>query len=81
MFKAAEGPLNGILGYEDRALVSTNDGNDPRSSIVDAPSTMVVTGRKVSFHAGYDNEWTMPIAWLTWSAWWRARFRRLCSGG
>jgi len=48
LFKAAaEGPLNGILGYEERPLVSTGYTNDPRSSIVDAPSTMVVNGTHV----------------------------------
>jgi len=39
---AAEGPLQGILGYETRPLVSADYTNDPRSSIVDALSTMVV---------------------------------------
>ncbi|MCW8919769.1 MAG: ArsJ-associated glyceraldehyde-3-phosphate dehydrogenase [Gammaproteobacteria bacterium] len=58
LFKAAaEGPLKGILGYEDRPLVSTDYVNDPRSSIVDAPSTMVVDGRMVKIYAWYDNEW------------------------
>ncbi|UMA66342.1 ArsJ-associated glyceraldehyde-3-phosphate dehydrogenase [Roseivivax marinus] len=54
---AAEGPLNGILGYETRPLVSTDYVNDPRSSIVDAPSTMVVNGTQVKVYAWYDNEW------------------------
>ena len=54
---AAEGPLNGILGYEERPLVSADYLNDPRSSIVDAPSTMVVDGRMVKVYAWYDNEW------------------------
>ncbi|MEM8631380.1 MAG: ArsJ-associated glyceraldehyde-3-phosphate dehydrogenase [Pseudomonadota bacterium] len=58
MFKvAAEGPLSGILGYEERPLVSTDFTNDPRSSIVDAPSTMVVNGTQVKVYAWYDNEW------------------------
>ena len=54
---AAEGPLTGILGYEIRPLVSTDYTNDPRSAIVDAPSTMVVNGTQVKIYAWYDNEW------------------------
>ncbi|RBI68967.1 type I glyceraldehyde-3-phosphate dehydrogenase [Roseovarius sp. TE539] len=58
MFRtAAEGDLKGILGYEERPLVSTDYTNDPRSSIVDAPSTMVVGGTQVKIYAWYDNEW------------------------
>ncbi len=57
LFKAAsEGPLNGILGYEERPLVSTDYTNDERSSIVDAPSTMVINGTQVKIYAWYDNE-------------------------
>ncbi|MFW2543241.1 ArsJ-associated glyceraldehyde-3-phosphate dehydrogenase [Primorskyibacter sp. 2E107] len=54
---AANGPLKGILGYETRPLVSTDYTNDPRSSIVDAPSTMVINGTQVKIYAWYDNEW------------------------
>lgn len=54
---AAEGELNGILGYETRPLVSTDYTNDPRSSIVDALSTMVVNETQVKIYAWYDNEW------------------------
>lgn len=54
---AAEGPLNGILGYETRALVSSDFVNDPRSAIIDAASTMVVDGTLVKVYAWYDNEW------------------------
>ncbi|KUF08857.1 ArsJ-associated glyceraldehyde-3-phosphate dehydrogenase [Pseudoponticoccus marisrubri] len=58
LFKAAaEGDLKGILGYETRPLVSTDYTNDPRSAIVDAPSTMVVNGTQVKIYAWYDNEW------------------------
>jgi glyceraldehyde 3-phosphate dehydrogenase len=57
LFKAAaEGPLKGILGYEERPLVSADYTNDTRSSIVDAPSTMVVNGTQVKVYAWYDNE-------------------------
>jgi glyceraldehyde 3-phosphate dehydrogenase len=54
---AAEGSLRGILGYEERPLVSADYVNDPRSAIVDAPSTMVVNGTQVKIYAWYDNEW------------------------
>ena len=54
---AAEGSLAGILGYEERPLVSVDYVNDPRSSIVDALSTMVVGGTQVKVYAWYDNEW------------------------
>lgn len=53
---AAEGPLKGILGYEERPLVSADYTNDTRSSIVDAPSTMVVNGTQVKIYTWYDNE-------------------------
>jgi len=54
---AAEGVLAGILGYEERPLVSVDYVNDPRSSIIDAPSTMVIDGTQVKVLAWYDNEW------------------------
>jgi len=54
--KAAEGPLKGILGYEERPLVSVDFKDDPRSAIIDAPSTMVVDGTSVKILAWYDNE-------------------------
>jgi len=57
LFKAAaEGELKGILGYEERPLVSADYVNDTRSSIVDALSTMVVNGTQVKVFAWYDNE-------------------------
>lgn len=54
---AAEHELKGILGYEERPLVSVDYTNDPRSSIVDAASTMVVNGTQLKVLAWYDNEW------------------------
>ena len=54
---AAEGPLCGILGFESRPLVSADYVNDPRSAIVDGPSTMVVNGTQAKVYAWYDNEW------------------------
>jgi glyceraldehyde 3-phosphate dehydrogenase len=53
---AASGPLAGILGFETRPLVSADYNNDTRSSIVDAPSTMVTDGTLVKVYAWYDNE-------------------------
>ncbi|MCG8017236.1 MAG: ArsJ-associated glyceraldehyde-3-phosphate dehydrogenase [Candidatus Thiodiazotropha sp. 'RUGA'] len=55
--EAAEGELKGILGYEERPLVSVDYVNDPRSSIVDAQSTLVIDDRQVKIYAWYDNEW------------------------
>ena len=49
--------LKGILGLERRPLVSSDFLNDPRSAIVDGPSTMVVNGTQVKVYAWYDNEW------------------------
>ncbi|NOT17150.1 MAG: ArsJ-associated glyceraldehyde-3-phosphate dehydrogenase [Sulfuriferula sp.] len=54
---AAETYLQGILGYETRPLVSVDYKNDPRSSIIDAPSTMVIDDTQVKIYAWYDNEW------------------------
>lgn len=54
---AAEGELKDILGYEERPLVSIDYKGDPRSSIVDALSTMVINGTQVKIYAWYDNEW------------------------
>ena len=54
---AAGGPLDGILGYEERPLVSIDYKDDPRSGIVDALSTMVTDGTQVKVLAWYDNEW------------------------
>jgi glyceraldehyde 3-phosphate dehydrogenase len=54
---AAEGELRGILGFETRPLVSIDFRGDPRSSVIDAPSTMVINGTQVKVYAWYDNEW------------------------
>jgi glyceraldehyde 3-phosphate dehydrogenase len=54
---AAAGELAGILGYEERPLVSVDYKDDPRSGIVDAPSTMVIDRTQVKILAWYDNEW------------------------
>ncbi len=57
LFKAAaDGELKGILGYEERPLVSSDFTNDERSGIVDAPSTMVINGTQLKVYVWYDNE-------------------------
>ena len=53
---AARGPLAGILGYEERPLVSADYARDTRSSIIDALSTMVTDGTMLKVYAWYDNE-------------------------
>ncbi|HEV8048115.1 MAG TPA: type I glyceraldehyde-3-phosphate dehydrogenase [Terriglobales bacterium] len=53
---AQEGPLKGYLGYEENELVSSDFRGDSRSSIVDAPMTLVV-GSLVKVISWYDNEW------------------------
>lgn len=54
---AADGELKDILGFETRPLVSIDFLHDPRSSIVDALSTLVINGTQVKIYAWYDNEW------------------------
>ena len=54
---ASESDLKGILGYETKPLVSIDYRTDPRSSIVDALSTMVINGTQVKLYLWYDNEW------------------------
>lgn len=54
---AASDQLEGILGYTEEPLVSSDFRMDPRSSIVDGQSTMVMGNRLVKILAWYDNEW------------------------
>ena len=54
---AASGALTGILGFEERPLVSADYTNDPRSGIIDGPSTMVINDTQLKVYAWYDNEW------------------------
>ena len=58
---AAEGPLQGILGYEEKPLVSADYTNDPRSGVIDAKSTMVVNGTQLKLLVWYDNEWGYSV--------------------
>lgn len=55
--KAAEGPLNGILGYSEDPIVSIDLNGSSYSAIVDAPLTTVMNRRFVKVFAWYDNEW------------------------
>jgi len=58
LFKtASENKLAGIMGYEERPLVSIDYRTDPRSVIVDALSTMVINDTQVKLYLWYDNEW------------------------
>ena len=54
--QAARGVLAGILGYEERPLVSVDYAGDTRSAVVDALSTMVTDGTLLKVYAWYDNE-------------------------
>lgn len=54
--EASKGSLKGILGFEERPLVSADFTNDTRSGIVDGPSTMVIDGHMVKVLVWYDNE-------------------------
>ncbi len=55
--QAAAGELAGILGYEERPLVSIDYKSDPRSAVVDALSTRVICGTHLKLYLWYDNEW------------------------
>ena len=55
--QAAAGSLKGILGFEEKPLVSTDYIGDSRSSVVDALSTMVVNDTQLKLYLWYDNEW------------------------
>ena len=57
MRAASEGPLKGILAFEERPLVSIDFVGNPHSSILDAARTQVVGGDLVEVQSWYDNEW------------------------
>ena len=57
MRAAADGPLNGILDYNDKPLVSSDFNHCPASSTYDAAMTRVVNGKTVKVCSWYDNEW------------------------
>src|SRR3954468_19107569 len=54
---AAEGPMSGILQYEEEELVSSDFIGNPHSCIIDAKSTNVVDGLLLKVSGWYDNEW------------------------
>ena len=53
--------MKGFLGYSEEPLVSMDYKADPRSSIVDGLSTMVMEGNLVKVVAWYDNEWAYSV--------------------
>ncbi len=55
--EAAAGDLEGILGFEERPLVSIDYKSDPRSGIIDALSTLVTNKKQVKLYICYDNEY------------------------
>ncbi len=55
--QAAEGTLNGILGFTNEPLVSIDFNGEEKSSVIDGLSTMVINNRQVKVLAWYDNEW------------------------
>ena len=55
--EAAEGYMDGILGYSEEPLVSVDYKGDDRSSIIDGLSTMVISDNMIKVVAWYDNEW------------------------
>jgi glyceraldehyde 3-phosphate dehydrogenase len=57
MKSASKEQLKGVLGYEEKPLVSVDYKTDPRSCIVDALSTMVVNDTQLKMYLWYDNEW------------------------
>ncbi len=57
MKDAAEGPLKGVLAYNEAPLVSVDFNHDPASSTFDASLTKVLEGKLVKVIAWYDNEW------------------------
>ncbi len=59
--KAADGNLKGILGFEERPMVSMDFKADPRSSIVDAEFTFVMDGKMAKVVTWYDNEWGYSV--------------------
>ncbi|PZN35089.1 MAG: type I glyceraldehyde-3-phosphate dehydrogenase [Proteobacteria bacterium] len=74
MRAAADGPLKGVLAYNDAPLVSVDFNHDPHSSIYDASMTKVIDGTMVKVCAWYDNEWGFSNRMLdTAAAWANAR--------
>ncbi len=66
-------PPQGHPRVETRPLVSSDFTNDPRSAIIDGPSTMVTNGTQVKIYAWYDNEWGYACRWPISCGWWPHR--------
>jgi glyceraldehyde 3-phosphate dehydrogenase len=74
MRAAADGPLKGVLAYNDQPLVSVDFNHDPASSTYDSTLTKVIDGTLVKVCAWYDNEWGFSNRMLdTTIAWSRAK--------
>ncbi len=71
--EAAQGPLAGILGYEERPLVSVDYARDTRSAIIDALSTMVTDDTLLKVYAWYDNEVAYACRMVDLACYMRAR--------
>ena len=54
---AADGPLKGVLAYNDEPLVSIDFNHNPHSSIFESSQTKVIDGQMVKVLSWYDNEW------------------------
>jgi glyceraldehyde 3-phosphate dehydrogenase len=65
---AADGPLKGILGYDEIPLVSIDYNHDERSSIVAIDKTNVIDGKLVRVMTWYDNEWGFACRMLDTAA-------------
>jgi len=70
---AAEGELKGFLGYSEEPLVSSDYQGDPRSSILDALSTLVIGGKLVKILSWYDNEWGFSNRLVDLALWMESR--------
>jgi glyceraldehyde 3-phosphate dehydrogenase len=71
---AADGPLKGVLAYNDQPLVSVDFNHDPASSTYDSTLTKVIDGTLVKVCSWYDNEWGFSNRMLdTTLAWSRAK--------
>ncbi|MBQ0818105.1 MAG: type I glyceraldehyde-3-phosphate dehydrogenase [Hyphomicrobiaceae bacterium] len=57
LIKAADGPLDGVLGINDKPLVSSDFNHDPLSSVFDVTGTQVIDSTFCRVVAWYDNEW------------------------
>ena len=67
---AADGALNGILGFCDEPLVSSNFRGNAASSIVDGPSTVVMEGKPLKFYPGTITSGATVAEWVIWPPLW-----------